>query len=567
MRFHWRMGLVLTVAGLSDAGAGQPGWIRYQGRLLENGILANRPNVQVTFQLYDQAVGGTLLYREVDTLTVSEGFYATDLGDNPNGGSPNRDFARALTLAGTNAWLALSIDAGPEMLPRERLGGAPYAVNAGGLRRVLTVGPGGEYATIGDALATIADNSATNAYLVKVSPGVFAERITMKPFVDIEGCGRGVTTIAHASTNTVGTDWAVLGASNAELRCLSLAVTALAATVHGYRVENRRTAALRDVSITIGLAAGAGGRGVHAENMSSVDLRDVDVTVTGGAADVRGISLATGSSAKIRAAQVTLSGGQGCTAISSDESVADIENIAIDVDDVSGNATGISTGQGGINARDVDMTVRSDSAALGFSASEGTLDLRDVKAALVSGAACTGVNAGFGALYLRESVIEMFGVARVRGLQLFQSDATVAGTRMAVRGGTPNEGVDITRICTLGWAGGRMDLVGVAGATNLGVRCGDGATLDLHGVAMRLEGGGGASDGILLEGASGSAWTNRIDQCLVSSPGNAIRATSAIYATFCRGSLLQGGLVRSAGTLRTVHCYDDACAAIADGDH
>jgi hypothetical protein len=561
------MGLFLALGWLSGAGAGQPGWIRYQGRLIENGILANRPDVLVTFHLYDQAVGGTLLYREADTVTVAEGFYATDLGDNPHGGSPNGDFARALTLAGTNAWLAVSIDAGPELQPRERLGGAPFAVNAGGLRRVLTVGPGGEYATIGEALAAITDNGATHPYLVKVSPGVFAERVTMKPFVDIEGCGRGVTTIAYASTNAVGTDWAVLGASNTEMRCLGLAVTGMAATVCGYRVEGHRAAALRDVSINLGLPAGASGKGVVAEGMSSVDLRDVDVTVTGAAADTRGISLTTGSSAKIRAARVTLSGCQGCTAITSDESVADLENIVIDVSDVSGNATGMSAGHGGLSARDVDMTVRCDSAAIGFNASEATLDLRDVKAVLNGGGECTGVNAGFGAVYLRESVIEMFGVARVRGLQLFQSEATVADTRLSVRGGTPNEGVNITRICTLGWTGGRMDLAGAAGATNLGVRCSDGATLELHGVAMRLEGGGGASDGIVLEGTSGSAWTNRIDQCIVSSPGNAIRATSAIYSTFCRGSLLQGGLVRSAGTLRTVHCHDDACAAIADGDH
>ena len=33
------------------------------------------------------------------------------------------------------------------------------------------------------------------------------------------------------------------------------------------------------------------------------------------------------------------------------------------------------------------------------------------------------------------------------------------------------------------------------------------------------------------------------------------------------GSLLQGALIRSAGTLRTIHCYDDAHMAVADGDH
>ena len=72
---------VVMAAGMaSTCLAAQPGWIRYQGRLMENGVLANRPGVQVTFSLFDQPTGGTLLYREVDAVTALEGFYATDLG-------------------------------------------------------------------------------------------------------------------------------------------------------------------------------------------------------------------------------------------------------------------------------------------------------------------------------------------------------------------------------------------------------------------------------------------------------------------------------------------------------
>ena len=120
--------------------------------------------------------------------------------------------------------------------------------------------------------------------------------------------------------------------------------------------------------------------------------------------------------------------------------------------------------------------------------------------------------------------------------------------------------------CALVWSGGRLDAAGAAGVTNIGVRCLNGASLDLHGLAIRLTTGGTLADGLVANN-SGSAETNRIEQCIITSPGNAVRSISALSTTFLGGSLLQGGLIRSAGVLRTIHCYDDAHTAIADGDH
>jgi pectin methylesterase-like acyl-CoA thioesterase len=63
------------------------------------------------------------------------------------------------------------------------------------LEAVLTVGAGGEYATIAEAMAAIVDNSEEHPYVVKVGPGVFAEKVTMKPYVSLVGSGIGITRI------------------------------------------------------------------------------------------------------------------------------------------------------------------------------------------------------------------------------------------------------------------------------------------------------------------------------------------------------------------------------------
>jgi autotransporter-associated beta strand protein len=86
---------------------------------------------------------------------------------------------------------------------------------------IVVAKSGGDFTTITAARNSITDNSATNPYLIYVAPGIFNERVTMKPFVDIEGAGELATKITFtgsASSNT-GT---VLGANNAELRFLTV---------------------------------------------------------------------------------------------------------------------------------------------------------------------------------------------------------------------------------------------------------------------------------------------------------------------------------------------------------
>jgi len=78
-----------------------------------------------------------------------------------------------------------------------------------------------------NALAGITDASATNPYLLKIEPGVYDlgnNGLTMQPYVDIEGSGENVTTITstHSSTVNDETSATVIGASDAELRFLTV---------------------------------------------------------------------------------------------------------------------------------------------------------------------------------------------------------------------------------------------------------------------------------------------------------------------------------------------------------
>ena len=86
---------------------------------------------------------------------------------------------------------------------------------------VVVAKSGGDYTTIGAALAAITGASATNRYLVWVAPGTYTETVTMKQYVDIQGAGELVTKITYGGSAGFSTG-TVIGADNAELRFLTV---------------------------------------------------------------------------------------------------------------------------------------------------------------------------------------------------------------------------------------------------------------------------------------------------------------------------------------------------------
>ncbi len=81
--------------------------------------------------------------------------------------------------------------------------------------------------TLLHVMAGITNASASNPWLIKLDAGVFdlgSSSLVMKPYVDIEGSGEGVTkiTAVGSASSNAGT---VVGASNAEIRLLTVAST------------------------------------------------------------------------------------------------------------------------------------------------------------------------------------------------------------------------------------------------------------------------------------------------------------------------------------------------------
>ncbi len=132
---------------------------------------------------------------------------------------------RSLTTSALQGWMVSnSSPASGQVLKYNGAQWAPGADLNGAYQGVVTVAKsGGDFTTISAALSSITTASAANRYLVRVMPGVYAEQVLMKPFVDIEGSGELNTTITAPGTNAnTGT---VVGADNAEIRFLTMECT------------------------------------------------------------------------------------------------------------------------------------------------------------------------------------------------------------------------------------------------------------------------------------------------------------------------------------------------------
>lgn len=152
-----------------------------------------------------------------------------------------------------------------------------------GFTHTLIVSPGSDPIEAGRTLREVVDGitdpSASNAYLVKVEPGVYdleANSLLMRPYVDVEGSGEGITTITSALSTGSGT---VVGADNSELRYLTVENTGEA----GQQVVAIFTESTspRLSHVTARASGGAENYGVHTSNGTPV-LSYVTASATGG---------------------------------------------------------------------------------------------------------------------------------------------------------------------------------------------------------------------------------------------------------------------------------------------
>ncbi len=96
--------------------------IGYQGRLLQSDGTPEAGSKQITFSLYDSATGtGAPLWTETQTLALSDGYYATFLGEVT--ALSSADFASP------DRYLEISVGS-TALSPRQRIGAVPFALVA-----------------------------------------------------------------------------------------------------------------------------------------------------------------------------------------------------------------------------------------------------------------------------------------------------------------------------------------------------------------------------------------------------------------------------------------------------
>ena len=255
-------------------------------------------------------------------------------------------------------------------------GMTPYA-------HVLVVAKsGGDYATITSALNSITDNGASSRYLVWVAPGVYAEAVTMKPYVDIQGAGEDVTTIRSAG-NSTGTVATVKGASNAEIRYLTVQNTG----GDSYAIAFLNDSAAPRLSHVILSSSGATSvnTGMYSANGSAPTTDDVRVLVSGSATN-QGVFYTQCPFPVLSNVTILVAGQRGNTetqGVTTDgafnsSSKLTLRDVNIDISGNTGQVTGVYASHSSLNVRNSSIEARGGTSNVGVSASGLTSESHNI---------------------------------------------------------------------------------------------------------------------------------------------------------------------------------------------
>jgi hypothetical protein len=116
--------LALNLALVATATAAVPGRITEQGRLFMKGTSTpTSGSVPMIFSVYAAASGGTALWTESYNVTLDDGYYSVQLG--------SKTAFPATLWDGSVRYIGLKVGSDEEMMPREEVAAAPYALVAG----------------------------------------------------------------------------------------------------------------------------------------------------------------------------------------------------------------------------------------------------------------------------------------------------------------------------------------------------------------------------------------------------------------------------------------------------
>lgn len=224
-----------------------------------------------------------------------------------------------------------------------------------------------------NALAGISSPSSTNRWLLKIEPGIYdvsATPLQMRSWVDIEGSGMGVTTVRGSVQPFAPNKGTVNGASNAELRLLTVEATGNSTVTEAVAMYNGGGASPRLYRVKLVAQASDGAWGMrNSQSAPLLDECEITASATAAASIAYGIEFTefeiTGQRSsilrsKIAAANATFN--YGVTFFTA-QTLTEIRDSRIDV--TGGTATigiyahtlsGLWTGQENLVVKNVDIS-------------------------------------------------------------------------------------------------------------------------------------------------------------------------------------------------------------------
>jgi hypothetical protein len=380
------------------------------------------------------------------TLTVSKGLFNVLLGDTTLGGMTQPLTSAAFTGAERylRVWFSSTGSGFTLLTPDRRIAAVPYALRAEKEGNVITVAKsGGDFTSIQAALTSITDASATNGYLIRVAPGVYSERVTMKPYVDIEGSGEAVTKITYP------TDKTLVGANDAEARFLTIE---LAATSNADNCAISNTGASpRLTHMTVIASSSAGGsKGVCNYSSSSPVMTDMTVSVSTGISSsyIHGVlnyqSSPVMSRVKVTASSTIASVNYGIYNSYSSPTMTDVTAAATGGDGAynygvfSENSSSPAMAEMTVTATGGDNSVN-----YGVFNRSGAPSMRNMAASASGGTGSTnhGVDNEGSTADMRQVVARASGGSTAYGVDNYCAASTLDGVTASASGGSSNYGV------------------------------------------------------------------------------------------------------------------------------
>jgi len=429
------------------ASNGAPGLVSYQGYLTDDAGQPISATATLDFGIYAGDRGGATLWKESHSSV------------NP---------LSAAVFSDTIRYLQTSVDTGggAVTMPRQQLAAVPFALQAeqakaadsapwtglvgvpagfsddvddiGGVygNLIIVAKSGGDYSSIQAALDSISDASASNPYLVKVMPGVYMEKVTMKPYVDIEGSGEGVTKISSAGT-AASNSGTVIGASNSELRFLTVennGGSSQAVAVYSSGAD----LSLKGVRL-VAFDASSGNYGIRA-GVGSLTVDKVSVAISGTTTGF-GLYMLNGT-AIIRDSYFELNNSGTQYGIYNDTAVATIEGVTIQLN---GGSTGYGLRNEFSSVEIRDVTVKGSAASFnyGLRNSGSTVLISDLSATLAGGGSgfAYGVYNSSGVLTMTNAVLDVRNAAFDYGVYNSSGNVALANVTAVALGGSFDYGI------------------------------------------------------------------------------------------------------------------------------